>query len=71
MEETNENIAIDTSANANGETVVNTTLIEEKLDTIISLKTQQVSTSLIFVGLIGAILVIYLLYKFITEFFEF
>lgn len=72
MEETNENIAIDTPANANeGETLVNTILIEEKLDTIIALETQQTSTSLVSVGLLVASVVIFLLYKFISNFFEF
>lgn len=50
---------------------INTTIIEEKLDNIIALESQQMSTSLICTGLLIAGIVIYLLYKFITNFFEF
>lgn len=49
----------------------NTVLIEEKLDHIIALESQQVSTSLIFIGLLAGGVVCYLLYKFIANFFEF
>ena len=49
----------------------NTVLIEEKLDNIIALESQQVSTSLIFIGLLVSGVVCYLLYKFIANFFEF
>lgn len=49
----------------------NTVLIEEKLDTLIAIQNQQMSTSLICIGLISAIIVIYLLYRFISSFIEF
>ena len=49
----------------------NTVSIEQKLDNIIALENQQTFNSLLLIGLLSAVLVIYLLYKFITNFFEF
>lgn len=64
----------ETTGDPEGSPVVyttNTVLIEEKLDHIIALESQQVSTSLIFIGLLAGGVVCYLLYKFIANFFEF
>ena len=61
------------------ETINNTTLdtpaynpeIAERLDTIIQYENAHYSISLFTIAVISAIFVIYLLYKFITHFFEF
>lgn len=49
----------------------NTTLIEEKLDNIIALESQQTTNSLFCLGFVIAIFIVFLLYKFIANFFEF
>ena len=63
--ETSEPIEVDSSEETS------TLLIEEKLDTIIQLESHQFGASLFLIASLSFIIVIYLFYKFITNFFEF
>ena len=61
--ESNSSIALDEPAYNPG--------LEEKIDTVIQYQNAQYGLSLFTIGVISAILVIYILYRFITHFFEF
>lgn len=61
--ESNSNIALDEPAYNPG--------LEGKVDTIIQYQNAQYGLSLFTIAVLSAILVIYILYRFITHFFEF
>lgn len=61
----------DTPISASQEVVFNTTVIEEKLSDIVALENSQIIITLVFFGLISAIIILFVLYRFISNFFEF
>lgn len=61
----------DTPIETSQEVVFDTTIIEEKLSDIVALENSQIVITLVFFGLISAIIVLFVLYRFISNFFEF
>ncbi len=61
----------DTPISSSQEVVFDTTIIEEKLSDIVALENSQIIITLIFFGLISAIIILFVLYRFISNFFEF
>lgn len=53
------------------EVLFDTTCIEEKLDNIVALESSQITITLVFFGLLSALVVLFVLYRFISNFFEF
>lgn len=61
----------DTPISAFQEVVFDTTVIEENLSDIVALENSQIIITLVFFGLISAIIILFVLYRFISNFFEF